>query len=129
MTADPIPQGERAAASAGGDAELSAAKVLHSKIQRTRKRAAFACLMVGLFVGAILAATGQSLLASMLGGRIAIMAVMLLFFAPILGALKAAELIADAAVKRAIGGWIVTLSKEFGVEPGSLEDHARIAGA
>lgn len=111
------------------DPELRAAKELHEKIQGTRKRASFTSLAVGIVSGIVLAAAGQGFLADHLGARIGTLALVVVFFAPLLGALKLAEKIADAAVRRQIGGWITTLAKTHGVSEATLEDHARIAGA
>lgn len=110
------------------DPELDAAKALHQKIQATRKRASLICLLTGLVLGVVLAAAGQAFLADKLGGRIGTLALVIVFFAPLLGALKLAEIIADASVQRGIAGWIDEIAKAHGVAPSTLEDHARIAG-
>jgi hypothetical protein len=110
------------------DVELRAAKALHARIQGARKRASLVCLVSGLVLGFILAAVGQSFLADQLGGRFGTLALVIVFFAPLLAALKIAEYIADATVKRSVGGWIEAIAKEHGIPPSALEDHARIAG-
>lgn len=110
------------------DRELEAAKALHLKIQATRKRASLICLLSGLVLGVILAAAGQTFLADALGGRIGTLALVIVFFAPLLGALKLAEIIADASVQRGVAGWIDEIAKAHGIPASALEDHARIAG-
>lgn len=110
------------------DRELQAAKALHLKIQATRKRASLISLLSGLVLGVVLAAAGQTFLADALGGRIGTLALVIVFFAPLLGALKLAEMIADASVKRGVAGWIDEIAKAHGIPPSALDDHARIAG-
>lgn len=111
------------------DPELRAAKALHEKIQGTRKRASFASLAVGIVLGVVLAVVGQGFFADHLGPHIGTLALVVVFFAPLLGALKLAEKVADLSVRRQIGEWITAIAKAHGVSEATLEDHARIAGA
>jgi hypothetical protein len=127
-TPTPTPN-ESAPADDDGDAELRAAKALHAKIQRTRRKASLVSLIAGLLVGFVLAAAGEGFFAAQLGERMGVLAVVVVFFAPLLLALKLAALVADASVKRAVSAWIAALAKEHGVSESTLEDHARIAGA
>lgn len=111
------------------DHELRAASALHAHIQKARRKAALFSLIGGLLLGFVLGSAGSGLFAEHLGGRMGMLAVAIVFFAPLLGALKVAAVVADGIVKRNIGGWISSLAKEHGVAPSTLEDHARIAGA
>lgn len=111
------------------DAELRAAKALHRKIQSARRRSSLVSTLVGLVLGLVIAVSGQGFLADHLGGRVGNLAVVVLFFAPLLAALKLAEIIADGIVKQKISGWISALAKEHGVSEATLDEHARIAGA
>lgn len=122
MSADPVaPESE--------DNELRAATALHAQIQKTRRKASLASLLGGLAVGFVLAAIGSSVFADLLGPRIGMIGVAIVFFAPILAALKVAAVVADGIVKKNIAAWMRALAKEHGVAESTLEDHARIAGA
>lgn len=110
------------------DAEFRAAQSLHKLIQGSRRRASLLSLLTGLVLGIVLVVAAQSFLAEQLGPRFGMLALVIVFFAPLLVALTLAQLIADAIVKSKIGGWVAQVAKEHGVAPATLEDHARIAG-
>lgn len=132
MTSDDAPSPAPASppdGDAADDPELRAAKALHEKIQGARKRASLTSLAVGLVIGVVLAVGGQGVFAERLGPHIGTLAIVVVFFAPILGALKLAEKIADMTVRQQVGGWITAIAKSHGVAESTLEDHARIAGA
>jgi hypothetical protein len=123
-------EGDRgASAQANDDAELAAAKGLHEKIQHARKRASLAAMLSGLVLGFVLAFALQKVLADQLGPRFGTLALVIVFFAPLLAALTIAGHIADSTVKGKIDGWIAELAKTHNVSASTLEDHARIAGA
>lgn len=111
------------------DAELRAAKALHARIQGARKKASLTSVIGGLGLGLVLAVVLQRTLEEQLGGRFGTLALIVVFFAPMLAALKLAEMIADSTVRRGIDSWMEEVAKEHGVAPSVLEDHARIARA
>jgi hypothetical protein len=111
------------------DPELRAAKALHLRIQNARRRASLVSLGTGIVLGIVLCVVLQGTLAEQLGARFGTLALVIVFFAPLLAALKLAELVADTTVKRKIGDWIAEVAREHDVLPSVLEDHARIAGA
>lgn len=111
------------------DAELHAATELHARIQKARRKASLTSIVGGLVLGVLLAVLLHGALEAQLGGRFGTLALIVVFFAPMLGALKAAEMVADTTVRRSVDSWMEEIAKKHGIAPSALEDHARIARA